>query len=197
MSRLIILDRDGVINQDSDNYIKSVAEFIPIPGSLEAIARLCQAGYSVMVASNQSGIARQYFSLETLNAMHDKLQSLLAPLDAKISGFYFCPHGPDDHCDCRKPQPGLINQIAHDFFTDATADISQQLISQQLTDVFMVGDSLSDLKTGRTAGTKIALVKTGKGLRSLKAIAEDRSKEFSQLPVYNDLADFTQQLLET
>ena len=91
MSRLIILDRDGVINQDSDDYIKSVDEFIPLPGSLEAIAQLCQADYAVMVATNQSGIARQFFTLETLKAMHAKLQLLLAPLGGKIAQFYYCP----------------------------------------------------------------------------------------------------------
>ncbi len=187
MSRLIILDRDGVINQDSDDYIKSVDEFIPLPGSLEAIAQLCQADYAVMVATNQSGIARQFFTLETLKAMHAKLQLLLAPLGGKIAQFYYCPHGPDEQCTCRKPKPGMIIQIAHDFFP---ADGS-------LSRVFVVGDSLRDLQAGRAAGAQVALVKTGKGIRSLEKIARENLSEYAQLPVYNDLADFTRQLLNS
>jgi len=189
MTELIILDRDGVINQDSDNYIKTIDEFIPIPGSLEAIAQLCQAGFSVMVATNQSGIAREFFTLDTLNAMHDKLQTLLAPLNGKIEQFYFCPHGPDDHCHCRKPLPGMINQIAEDFGRSQKKKVS-------LKEVFVVGDSLRDLEAGRAAGTKIALVKTGKGLRSINKIAQDNLSEYSELPIYNDLADFTKQFLQ-
>lgn len=191
MQKLIILDRDGVINQDSDNYIKSVAEFIPIPGSIDAIVRLCQANYTVLVATNQSGISRQFFTLETLEAMHQKLQSLLAPSGAKIERFYFCPHGPDDHCDCRKPKPGMIQQIAKDFFTNP--DDKNQV--QPLSNVFVVGDSLRDLEAGNAAGAKIALVKTGKGLRSLKNISDNNLQQYSQLLVYNNLADFTDHLL--
>jgi len=191
MQKLIILDRDGVINQDSDHYIKSVDEFIPIPGSLQAIARLCQAGFSVMVATNQSGIARQLFSIETLEAMHNKLQSLLAPLGGHIDGFYYCPHGPNDNCSCRKPKSGLIKQIGEDFFTGY--DAAHQ--AEQLAKVFVIGDSLRDLEAGRAAGTKIALLKTGKGMRSLQQIAEKHLSDYSQLLVYNDLADFTDHLL--
>ena len=210
MPRLIILDRDGVINQDSDDYIKSVAEFIPIPGSLKAIAQLCQAGYSVMVATNQSGIARGLFTLETLEAMHNKLQLLLAPLGGKIEQFYYCPHGPDEHCTCRKPKPGMIIQIAHDFFSaegslQADGSLQAEGSSQSegslqaegsLSDVYVVGDSLRDLQAGRAAGARVALVKTGKGMRSLDKIAQDNLSEYAQLPVFTDLADFTQQLLD-
>lgn len=193
MPRLIILDRDGVINQDSDDYIKSVDEFIPIPGSLEAIAQLYQAGYSVMVATNQSGIARGLFTLETLEAMHKKLQLLLAPLGGKIEQFYYCPHAPDEHCTCRKPKPGMIIQIAHDFFSAE----GSLLAEGSLSDVYVVGDSLRDLESGRAAGAQVALVKTGKGMRSLKKIAQDNLTEYAQLPVFTDLADFTQQLLDS
>ena len=197
MPRLIILDRDGVINQDSDDYIKSVAEFIPIPGSLEAIAQLCQAGYSVMVATNQSGIARQLFTLETLEAMHKKLQLLLAPLGGKIEQFYYCPHGPDEQCTCRKPKPGMIIQIAHDFFSAEGSFQAEGSLKAEgsLSDVYVIGDSLRDLEAGRTAGARVALVKTGKGMRSLEKIRQDNLSEYAQLPVFTDLADFTQQLL--
>jgi len=190
MKKLIILDRDGVINQDSDSFIKSVDEFMLIPGSLQAIARLTQADYSVMVATNQSGIARGLFSIETLQAMHKKLQALLVPLGAHIDGFYYCPHGPDDHCSCRKPKAGLIRQIAQDFFA---GDSAYQ--TEQLAQVFVIGDSLRDLQAGQAAGTKIALLKTGKGLRTLQQIAEQQLSEYAQLAVYNDLADFTDHLL--
>jgi D-glycero-D-manno-heptose 1,7-bisphosphate phosphatase len=186
-SQLIILDRDGVINQDSDNFIKTVDEFIPLPGSLNAIADLCQAGFKVVVATNQSGIARKLFTLNTLQAMHNKLQQLLEPLGGHIEKFYYCPHGPDDHCDCRKPLPGLIYQIAN-----------EQLESkQQLNDVFVVGDSLRDIDAGRAANTRVALVKTGKGERSLKKIKRDELSEYQDVPVFNDLSDFTRYVLQS
>ncbi len=231
MSRLIILDRDGVINQDSDHFIKTPDEFIPLPGSLEAIAQLCQAGYSVMVATNQSGIARKLFSTATLEAMHNKLQLLLAPLGGKIEQFYYCPHGPDDHCSCRKPKPGMILQIAEDHHSllansslsaddslpaegsrpaDGSLPADDSLSAEgssraegslhaegSLANVFVVGDSLRDLQAGMAAGAKVALVKTGKGLRSLNKISQDNLTEYAQLPVYDDLADFTKQLLTT
>ncbi len=191
MNKLIILDRDGVINQDSDNFIKSVDQFRPIPGSLNAIARLYQAGYRIMVATNQSGIFRGLFSLNELTAMHTKLQHLLSPLNARIEHFYFCPHGPDEQCDCRKPKPGMFKQIARDFFSLS----DDNSIRQKLANVYTVGDSLRDLQAGRAAGCKIALVKTGKGLRTLKQINQNHLNEYSQLPIYTDLADFTDHLL--
>ncbi len=187
MTQLIILDRDGVINQDSDHFVKSEKEFILLPGSLEAIAQLHQAGYKVIVATNQSGIHRQLFSLDTLHAMHHKLQQLLAPLGGKIERFYFCPHGPDEYCDCRKPLPGMIHQIAQDY----------QISDKALSTIYVVGDSLRDLDAGMAAGTKTALLKTGKGLRSLKKIADEHLNRYSKVPVFNDLADFTRHFLKT
>ena len=112
---LIILDRDGVINEDSDAFIKSPQEFIPLPGSLEAIARLNAAGYRVAVATNQSGIARGLFDRATLDAMHQKLDTLLAAVGGHIDALVYCPHAPDAGCDCRKPRPGLLQQIARKF----------------------------------------------------------------------------------
>ncbi len=186
MKQFIILDRDGVINHDSDQFIKSAEEFIVLPGSLEAIARLCQAGYKIIVATNQSGIFRQLFSLNTLEVMHNKLQQLLQPIGGHIEQFYFCPHGPDDKCHCRKPLPGMILQIAKDF----------SLSTDELSSTYVVGDSLRDLDAGLAAGTKVALVKTGKGLDSLKKITEEHLTQYSHVPVYNDLADFTHHLLQ-
>ena len=177
MVEMIILDRDGVINEDSDHYIKSPAEWIPIAGSLEAIAKLKKAGYSVTVASNQSGLARGYFDVETLDSMHDKMAGLLAECDVTIDGIFYCPHGPDDGCDCRKPRPGLLLQIAKAFDID-------------LQQSHFVGDSMSDMQAALQAGAKPVLLKTGKGLRTL-----EKMDEFSSIPVFDDLAHFVREFL--
>ncbi|MGI4846772.1 MAG: D-glycero-beta-D-manno-heptose 1,7-bisphosphate 7-phosphatase [Janthinobacterium lividum] len=148
--KLIILDRDGVINQDSDDFIKSPAEWIPIPGSLEAIARLNQAGYRVVVATNQSGVARGLFSILTLNAIHQKLHAAAQQVGAEVDAIFFCPHAAVEDCDCRKPKPGMLNTIARRFDTS-------------LRGVPTVGDSLRDLQAGFVAGCVPYLVLTGKG----------------------------------
>ncbi|SNT14871.1 D-glycero-D-manno-heptose 1,7-bisphosphate phosphatase [Noviherbaspirillum humi] len=149
-SKLIILDRDGVINHDSDAFIKSTDEWIPIPGSLEAIARLNQAGYRVVVATNQSGIARGLFSILTLNAIHQKMHLAAKLVGADIDAVFFCPHAADDNCACRKPKAGMLLDIAKRF------DVS-------LKGVPNVGDSLRDLQAGFLAGCAPYLVLTGKG----------------------------------
>ncbi|MEJ2360104.1 MAG: D-glycero-beta-D-manno-heptose 1,7-bisphosphate 7-phosphatase [Gammaproteobacteria bacterium] len=175
---LIILDRDGVINQDSDDYIKSADEFIPIPGSLEAISRLNHAGYLVVIATNQSGISRGYFSMDTLNQIHDKLKRLLNGLGGRVDGIFFCPHGPDDQCHCRKPQPGLFEEIA-------------QRLDIDLEGVPVVGDSLRDLQAAQQVGAAPILVRTGKGERTLaKGVGLDN------VPVFDDLASYVDYLLE-
>lgn len=148
--KLIILDRDGVINYDSDEFIKSPDEWIPIPGSLEAIARLNQAGYKVIVASNQSGIARGLFNIVTLNAIHRKLHESAQLVGAHIDAIFFCPHAADDNCDCRKPKPGMLQEIAKRF-------------NVSLKGVPVVGDSLRDLQSGFVSGCTPYLVLTGKG----------------------------------
>lgn len=150
MLKLIVLDRDGVINEDSDDYIKSPEEFIPIPGSLEAIARLTQAGWRVVVATNQSGIARGYYDLATLQRIHDKLHRLLAPLGGQIEAIFYCPHGPSDECECRKPKPGLLRDI-------------EGRLQVSLRGVPAIGDSLRDLEAARAVGATPILVRTGKG----------------------------------
>jgi D-glycero-D-manno-heptose 1,7-bisphosphate phosphatase len=152
--KLIILDRDGVINYDSDEFIKSPDEWIPIPGSLEAIARLNQAGYRVIVSTNQSGIARGLFNMVTLNAIHQKMHRCALRVGAEIDAVFFCPHAADDNCDCRKPKPGMLQEIAKRF------DIS-------LKGVPTVGDSLRDLQAGFVVGCTPYLVRTGKGEKTL------------------------------
>jgi D-glycero-D-manno-heptose 1,7-bisphosphate phosphatase len=148
--KLIILDRDGVINFDSDEFIKSPDEWIPIPGSLEAIARLNQAGYRVVVATNQSGVARGLFNIVTLNSIHQKMHAAAQRVGADIDAVFFCPHAADDNCDCRKPKPGMLHDIGKRF-------------GAGLKGVPNVGDSLRDLQAGFVAGCTPYLVLTGKG----------------------------------
>ncbi len=177
--KFIILDRDGVINEDSDDYIKSPEEFIPIEGSLAAIAKLKQAGYRIVVATNQSGIARELYDLDTLHRIHDKLNRLLQNEGTHLDGIFYCPHGPDDDCHCRKPKPGMYLDIAKRFDVD-------------LSEVTVVGDSLRDLQAAITVNAKPILVKTGKGERTIK----NHAKEISDIPVYNSLADYVNTIVE-
>jgi D-glycero-D-manno-heptose 1,7-bisphosphate phosphatase len=148
--KIVILDRDGVINFDSPLYIKSPAEWKPIPGSLEAIARLNQAGYRVVVATNQSGVGRGLFDMDTLNAIHEKMHKAAAAVGARIDTVFFCPHAADSSCDCRKPKPGMFERIAACYNVD-------------LVGVPAVGDSLRDLQAADSAGALPMLVLTGKG----------------------------------
>ncbi len=177
--KLIILDRDGVINQDSEEFIKSPQEWTPIPGALEAIARLNQAGYRVAVATNQSGIARRLFDMAALNAIHQKLHLRAQHVGARIDAIFYCPHAAEDFCDCRKPKSGLLEEIARRFDTT-------------LQDVPTVGDSLRDLQAGFGAGCRPYLVLTGKG---------ERTRAAGGLPpgtmIYADLAAVVEQLLTT
>jgi len=152
--KLVIIDRDGVINRDSKEFVKHPDEWIALPGSLAAIARLSQAGWKVVVASNQSGLARGLFDMGTLNAMHAKLRRELAAQGGEIDAIFVCPHGPDDGCDCRKPRTGLFRQIAERY--DA-----------ELDGVPAVGDSLRDLQAAAAAGCRPWLVLTGNGRETL------------------------------
>lgn len=152
--KLVILDRDGVINEDSDDYIKSPDEWIPIEGSLEAIARLTQAGYTVVVATNQSGVARGLFSETMLTMIHEKMQHLVSSFGGKIDHVFYCPHGPNNSCVCRKPLPGLFNQIASYYHTT-------------LIGVPAIGDSFRDIQAAMAVNAKPILVLTGKGYRTI------------------------------
>jgi D-glycero-D-manno-heptose 1,7-bisphosphate phosphatase len=151
--KLLILDRDGVINQDSDAYIKSVEEWIPIPGSVEAIAQLSKAGWTVAIATNQSGIARGYYDLATLDAMHARLRELVAEQGGEVGLIVYCPHGPDEGCDCRKPKPGMLKTIADHYAVD-------------LAGVWFVGDSKGDLEAAQAVDCQSVLVMTGKGQKT-------------------------------
>lgn len=147
--RLVILDRDGTINEDRDDYVKSPEEWVPVPGALEAIARLNHNGWHTVVATNQSGIGRGLFDMAALNAMHLKMHQMLAVHGGRIDAVFFCPHVNEDHCDCRKPLPGLFHQIGERFGLDLDA-------------VPVVGDTLRDLQAGMAAGCEPHLVRTGK-----------------------------------
>jgi D-glycero-D-manno-heptose 1,7-bisphosphate phosphatase len=176
--KLVILDRDGVINHDSAAYIKSPEEWKPIPGSLEAIALLSQAGYRVLVATNQSGVGRGLFEMATLNAIHDKMHRALGLAGGRIDGIFYCPHAHDADCSCRKPKTGLLEEIAHRF-------------GVSLEGVPFIGDSLRDLQAAVAVGAQPILVLTGKGKKTRKD---------GDLPegtvVYDDLAAAVSSLLQ-
>jgi len=174
--KLIILDRDGVINYESPAYIKTPDEWIPIPGSLEAIAALSQAGYTVVVATNQSGVGRHYYSLDMLKRIHEKMQKELAALNGRIDHIYVCPHHPEAGCDCRKPKPGLFLKIAEDY-------------PQLFPKAIFVGDSLSDIKVAQAVGCQPILVKTGHGMNTLAQISDS-----DKIPVFENLSDFVESL---
>lgn len=176
--KLVILDRDGVINHDSDQFIKSPEEWKPIPGSLEAIARLNQAGYRVVVASNQSGLGRGLFCMDTLNRIHAKMHKLVAMAGGRIDAIFLCPHPADAECLCRKPRAGLFREIAHRYHTD-------------LTGVPAIGDALRDLQAAAEVGARPILVRTGKGRRTLASATLPDGVD-----VYDDLEAVVRALVE-
>lgn len=174
---LIILDRDGVINEDSDDFIKSPDEWRAIPGSLEAIARLTRHNYQVVVVSNQSGIGRRKFSIDALNAIHLKMHSHLTQYGGTIDAIFFCPHTPRDECSCRKPKPGLYNQVS-------------DRLRVSLSKVFCIGDKMTDVQAIKSAGGKPILVKTGNGQKEI-----DDGNVPAGIPIYKNLASFVDELL--
>ncbi len=181
-NHLIILDRDGVINEDSDAYIKSLVEWIPISGSIEAIAKLSKAGYIVTVATNQSGIGRGLFDLDELENMHNKLCLLVEEAGGTIDGIFYCPHVPEDACNCRKPKSGLLSSIELE-------------LGVNVKNAYMVGDSLRDLEAGFNKGCVPILVKTGKGQKTLSSFAEKNPALFSKTNVFDDLQSFVNSVL--
>jgi D-glycero-D-manno-heptose 1,7-bisphosphate phosphatase len=175
--KLVILDRDGVINEDSESFIKTPEEWIPIQGSLEAISRLNESGYRVVVASNQSGVGRGLLNIETLNSIHEKMKNMLAEVGGHIDAIYFCPHKPSDGCDCRKPLPGLFTKIAGHLRTS-------------LTDVVAIGDSPRDIEAAIAAGASPVLVYSG------KTRADNSNEKLIGIPAFDNLAGAVDDLLE-
>jgi|SRR5579872_2572192 len=171
MKKIIILDRDGVINYDSQEYIKSPDEWHAIPGSLEAIAQLNRAGFYVMVVTNQSGIGRGYYDVATLDLIHEKMFSELAVVGGHIEEIFFCPHLPTDNCLCRKPKPGLLQQI-------------QKKYAINLADVFFIGDKISDVQAATASGCKPIFLLTG-----LEKIDVKSHPELIDVPCFLNLSD--------
>ncbi|MGB5510873.1 MAG: D-glycero-beta-D-manno-heptose 1,7-bisphosphate 7-phosphatase [Woeseiaceae bacterium] len=176
---LIVLDRDGVINRDSRDFIKAAGEWVPLPGSIEAIARLSQAGFTVAVASNQSGLGRGLFDRRALAAMHRKFRRLVANSGGRVDRIVVCPHTPDDGCECRKPKAGLLHRLARYYNTD-------------LRGVPVVGDSLRDLEAAVSAGARPILVRTGNGRKTEAALGNS----YGSTEVFDDLAAVAAALLK-
>ena len=183
---LLILDRDGVINQDSDEYIRCIADWVPISGSIEAIADLSRAGYRVAVATNQSGLSRGYFSLDDLEEIHALLCRQVEECGGTIAGIFYCPHLPEEGCSCRKPETGLLRAI-------------EQELQQSARGAFFVGDSMKDLQAASAYGCKPLLVETGKGAGTLASLRSGEAPlDYPQeVPVYRDLAEAAKAILNT
>jgi len=179
----IILDRDGVINRDSDDYIKSLEEWQPLPGSIEAMVALSRAGHRLAVATNQSGLGRGLFQQADLDAMHQRLLQRVGEGGGRIDAIVHCPHHPDEGCDCRKPRPGLLDQLARQ-------------LDWPLADSLMVGDSRRDLEAGLARGCRPVLVTTGKGRRTLAELERTPLPEPARLAIYPDLAAVAEAVLK-
>jgi D-glycero-D-manno-heptose 1,7-bisphosphate phosphatase len=177
--KLIILDRDGVINKDSDAYIKSPEEWVALENSLEAIAKLSRAGYHVYVATNQSGLARGLFDIETLNAIHRKMIDAVQAQGGSIEAVLFCPHGPDDNCQCRKPKPGLYEAVS-------------TRTQQSLEGIPIVGDSIRDIEAAISVKAVPFLVRTGKGEQSIRQLMS----RYPEVKIYDDLYSVSTYLIE-
>lgn len=182
--KLVILDRDGTINEDRDDFVKSADEWVPLPGALEAIARLNHAGWHAVVATNQSGIGRGLFDMTTLNAMHAKMNQLLHQFGGRIDAVFFCPHVEQDGCSCRKPLPGLMTQIGERYGVD-------------LAGVPVVGDALRDLQAAAAAGCPPHFVASGKHRNDSDAA---RAQLLAQVPgarAHADLGAFAEALIQS
>ena len=182
--KLIVLDRDGTINEDRDDFVKSPDEWVPLPGALEAIARLNHAGWHTVIATNQSGLARGLFDTGTLNAVHVKMNQALMRFGGRIDAVFFCPHGPSAGCACRKPLPGLMLQIGERFGVN-------------LKDVPLVGDSLRDLQAGASVGCRPHLVRTGKCAILTDDEVEVLARQVPGTVVHADLGAFAEHLIQS
>jgi D-glycero-D-manno-heptose 1,7-bisphosphate phosphatase len=174
---MVILDRDGVINYRLEEDATTVDAWDPIPGSIEAISRLKKSGYLVTIATNHTGISRGYYSEEDLRLMHEKMQRMLSARGASVDGIFYCPHGPEDNCICRKPKPGLLYRIAREFDID-------------LSETPLVGDNINDVQAARIANALPVLVRTGNGEYTMQNFPEALD-----VPVYDDLAHFVRETL--
>ena len=175
---MVILGRDGVINEYSEQFIKSPEEWRPIPGSLQAIAGLNKAGYQVVITTNQSGLARGLFDIDTLNAIHHRLYDELDRVGGHLDGIFFCPHRPSDNCNCRKPRPGMLEQVARRFHVE-------------LAETWVIGDSTPDLEAAHAAGARSMLVLTGRGESTRRKLSPE-----SRIPCCGDLAEAARRIID-
>jgi D-glycero-D-manno-heptose 1,7-bisphosphate phosphatase len=182
---LVILDRDGVINKESDDFVRSVDDWVPIPGSIEAIVDLSRSGYRVAIATNQSGVGRGLFSLDDLEAIHARLCQMVEAKGGTIAGIFYCPHAPGEGCACRKPATGLLHAI-------------EDALGESAAGAVFIGDSLRDLQAARAFGCRAVLVRTGKGRATLAALASDgmHMAAWETLPVFDDLAAAARSILQ-
>jgi len=182
---LIVLDRDGVINEDSDDYIRSLADWRPLPGSLEAIADLSRAGYTVAIATNQSGLGRGYLGLDELEAIHARLCQQVEEEGGLVAGIFYCPHLPEDGCRCRKPATGLLAAMEAELGASPRGS-------------FFIGDSLRDLQAALAYGCRPVLVRTGKGAATLQALQSGQATlaGWEEIPVYADLATAARAIIQ-
>ncbi|WP_237068133.1 D-glycero-beta-D-manno-heptose 1,7-bisphosphate 7-phosphatase [Microbulbifer guangxiensis] len=179
---VILLDRDGVINHEPAGGVTSADAWDPLPGSIEAIAALSRAGYQLVIATNQPGLARGEFDLDDLEAMHAKMRALVEDAGGEIAAIFYCPHGPDDGCRCRKPATGMLDAIEAEFDTS-------------LHDCYFVGDRLRDLQAAVAKGCKPVLVRTGQGEATLRSLLESPDAALAETTVFDDLAAFSQFVL--
>ena len=181
---LLVLDRDGVINEDSEDYIRSLADWHPIPGSIAAIADLSRAGFSIVIATNQSGLSRGLFTLSDLEAIHDKLCEQVERCGGEIAGIFHCPHLPQEGCGCRKPATGLLEAIETE-------------LGESPRGAIFIGDSLKDLQAARGYGCQPVLVKTGKGAITASGLqaGELALADYQSVPIYDDLAAAARNIL--
>jgi D-glycero-D-manno-heptose 1,7-bisphosphate phosphatase len=181
---LVILDRDGVVNEESDDFIRSVDEWVPIPGSIEAIVDLSRAGYRVAIATNQSGLGRGLFSAEDLQAIHTRLCQMVEGRGGSIAGIFYCPHTPDEGCACRKPATGLLSAI-------------EDTLGESASGAAFIGDSLRDLQAARAFNCAAMLVRTGRGRATLAALQSGGAKleAWEALQVFDDLAAAARSIL--
>ncbi|HEY8567677.1 D-glycero-beta-D-manno-heptose 1,7-bisphosphate 7-phosphatase [Microbulbifer sp.] len=175
---IIVLDRDGVINQHSDDHVRSADEWVPIPGSIEAMAQLSQAGHQLVIATNQSGLALGHFDLDDLEAMHAKMRALVEDAGGEIAAIFYCPHRDEDNCRCRKPNTGLLDAIEAEFDTS-------------LHDCYFVGDRLADLRCAVTKGCKPVLVKSGCGEQTLQTLIQNPDPALIETSVFDNLEQFS------
>jgi D-glycero-D-manno-heptose 1,7-bisphosphate phosphatase len=183
---LLVLDRDGVVNQDADDYIRSEQDWIPIPGSINAIARLSRAGYRVVIATNQSGLNRGYFTLEDLESIHSRLCAMVEEQGGSIAGIFYCPHRPDENCDCRKPATGLLRAIERE-------------LGEPVAGCYFIGDSLKDLQAGQAMSCEPVLVLTGKGMLTRDQLVDGNVDLVNPqaISVYENLHDAAEAILES